>query len=94
MKIVRKLLEKLSTKHCLLGLWLIITLIYIAQMYVNNTYSSVGMDLVKIQVHIKSLELENTMLENEIASRSAIRYIDSKAKDLGFVSPKKVEYIK
>lgn len=94
MKHVRKLLEQVSLKFILLAIWILMTLFYGLQVTVNNMNASSGKTLNNMYIQIAQLQLSNQILENEIASRSSLLYIEAKAKEMGFVQAKKIQYIK
>jgi hypothetical protein len=51
------------------------------------------MNLDQLEKEKARLELENNVLENEIASRSALRYVEKKAESEGFRPYGKLLYI-
>ncbi|MBI4009137.1 hypothetical protein HY357_02800 [Candidatus Roizmanbacteria bacterium] len=93
MKKVRINLNNIKTKYIALVVWIIFTLFYILQSGLNNIVSSYAPTLNKIEKEIARVELENKLLENDIASASALRTIEVKAKEVGFQEPK-IQYIK
>ncbi len=70
---------------------LIFTLV--AEIWVANGLSTYGMKLTVIDNKMKNLQLENQVLENEIAQRGSYNQVFSKASQLGFTDEKNFEYI-
>lgn len=75
-------------------IWILSTVFYGLTIWLNNTYSGYGERLAEIEDKTNWLVLENQLLENKIASRSALRHISVKAKEMGFKAPEKMQYIK
>jgi hypothetical protein len=73
--------------------WASITFLYGVNIFLTNMMFDAGHKLVTIEQARQVLELDNRILENKIASYSALRYIAPVAGRMGF-SPAKVSYIK
>lgn len=94
MKKVRKSFKVSPIKFIVIFTWVGMTVTYGFQAFYSNHLYSKAEYLVSMQQQIKQLELENKLLENEIASRSALTNIDIIAKQMGFTPVKGVKYIK
>ncbi len=66
----------------------------LAQIWASNNMISYGEKLERLSVIQKSLNLENQLLENEIAKRESISNIASKSAELGFSEPESIQYIR
>lgn len=66
----------------------------IAEIWVANTLANFGEKFEKISNLQKSLEQENLMIENEIATNSSLQNIASKSGALGLNFSKSVKYIR
>ena len=94
MKKVRNMLENIKAKYLFLFLWIVMTASYLLYIVVSNRAAIDGQTYYQIQERIKALELENNILENEIASESSLRAINEKARGMGFSEAERIEYIK
>lgn len=65
----------------------------IAQIWVNNTAVSYGEKLESIVKLKSTLEMENTFLENEMASELSLTNIATKSSKLGFSRIESIQYI-
>lgn len=84
--------KKYSKKYiafCISGLVVLVVL----QIWAHNTVARYGDKFSQVSYLQQSLELENQVLENEIAKLSSIHYIASESAKLGFSKPKQVEYV-
>lgn len=85
--------KKSSKKHLVvLGIFLFILIV--AQIWVNNALVSDGEKLENITNLKKSYEMENTLMENEIANHLSLSSIATKSAELGFLTPEKIQYIR
>lgn len=64
------------------------------QIWVSHSLVNQGANLKKIEQLEKSLTQENLMLENAIATSSALFNIASASASLGFSAPRAVQYIR
>ena len=77
---------------CLTGAFLLGLIL--AEIWVANTLANFGEKFENIGSLQKSLEQENLILENEIATYSSLQNIASKSGTLGLTTPKSVKYIR
>lgn len=71
-----------------------ILVLSIAQIWVNNTAVSYGEKLESIDKLKSGLEMENTFLENEMASELSLANIATKSSMLGFSKIESIQYIR
>lgn len=71
-----------------------ILVLMLAQIWANNNVVTYGEKFEKLSSLTKTLNLENQILENEIAEYEALRNIASKSADLGFSEAQSIEYIR
>ncbi|MDP3733487.1 MAG: hypothetical protein Q8Q91_02985 [Candidatus Daviesbacteria bacterium] len=71
-----------------------ILVLSIAQIWVNNTAVSYGARLESIGKLKSTLEMENTFLENEMASELSLTNIATKSSKLGFSKIESIQYIR
>lgn len=76
-----------------LFMWVLFTAFYGFNVWFSNSKVDYGQKYAALEDRRKELELENKLLESEIASASALRHISVKAKEMGFSEPK-IMYIK
>ena len=69
-------------------------LVLFLEIWVVNRLSTFGHKIQDIKDSQASLELENQILESQIAKQASLLAIESKASALGFDSLKNIEYIK
>ena len=93
MQRVRILLERIDYKYLVLAIWVTMTMTYIIYIGISSRFITYGEQLDRLEKRQKQLIMENMILENEIASASALRHISVKARELGFGEPK-IMYIK
>lgn len=79
--------------------WVSLTVIFLIslvliEIWVNNTTVAYGVKFEKMAALEQQLLMENQILENEIAKNSSLSNISSKSAELGFLRPKRVEYIR
>lgn len=72
---------------------LLILSLVIIEIWVVHTLSGYGSKFKEIEKLQKNLELENQILENEIAHESSLNKIASSSATFGLEKPKKVQYI-
>ena len=68
--------------------------ILILEIWVSHATVSLGQRFREIEDLHANLALENQLLENEIASFSAISRTASIASEAGFIRPKNIQYIR
>lgn len=73
--------------------WVLLTIMYGVRLWVIMRLSGLGATAQTIIDQSDKLILENKVLENQIASKSALRTIDAEARRLGFKEAQ-IEYIK
>ena len=69
----------------------ILTLI---EIWASNTAVAFGEKFDKLSILQKNLEMENRILENEIAKNSSLLNIASKGAELGFLQSESIQYIR
>lgn len=87
-------LSKRSRKKPFYIVALCLLILIIAQIWVNNTVVGFGDRLESISQLKKALEMENQLLENEIANDSSLVNIATKGAELGFSSFESIQYIR
>lgn len=76
----------------LIGLSLFV--LVVAVIWANNTVIAYGDKFEKLSNLEKSLEMENQILENEIANNSSLKVISSKSAELGFSISQGIQYVR
>lgn len=71
-----------------------LAILIVAQIWVNNALVSDGEKLENIIKLKKTYEMENTLMENEIANSLSLVSIATKSSELGFLVPEKIQYIR
>lgn len=66
----------------------------VLEIWVNNAMATFGQKLASIENSQKALQLENRVLENEIAKQTALGNIASASAMLGFIKPKTIQYLR
>ena len=69
-------------------------ILVLVEIWVNNTFVSYGEKFDKMDSLVNTLNIENQLLENEIAKYSSLRNISSKSAELGFSQPASIQYIR
>lgn len=87
-------LEKKTPKRHLLWVALYLFVLILTQIWVNNTAVSYGEKLESISKLKYALEMENQILENEIADGSSLGSIASNSAKLGFSKIDSIQYIR
>lgn len=85
--------RRFSKKYITLVSISIFTLI-ILEIWVNNTMVLYGEKFEKMSQLENNLNMENQILENEIASGSSLQNLASKSAELGFSRAENVQYIR
>lgn len=87
-------LGKRSRKKPFIIIALCLLVLIIAQIWVNNTVVSYGGRFENISKLKETLEMENQLLENEIANDSSLTNIATKGAELGFSRLESIQYIR
>lgn len=66
----------------------------IAEVWASNTLVSYGDKFESLSRVSKSLQMENLILENQIAKNTSLVSIASKSASLGFSEPESIQYIR
>lgn len=69
-------------------------LLTVVEIWTNNTLITYGERYENLSNLSKSLQMENQMLENEIAENSSLQSIASKSAVLGFIKSEGIQYIR
>ena len=64
----------------------------LVEIWTNNTVVIYGEKFEKLSTISKQLNLENQILENEIAKNTSLNSIASKSAQLGFSTPESIQY--
>lgn len=64
------------------------------EIWVSNNVVTYGEKLQKLSMLEMTLNLENQILENEIASVGSLNFVASKSAELGFREPESIQYIR
>lgn len=75
------------------GIFILIMLLSILQLYVSNRFVTEGEKIKQAQDQAKLVKSENLSLEDKIQELSSLSYLEKQAIDLGFVKVNKVEYL-
>lgn len=86
--------NKKSSKKPLILLGIFLFILIVAQIWVNNALVSDGEKLENIIKLKKTYEMENTLMENEIANNLSLATIATRSGELGFLTPEKIQYIR
>lgn len=84
-------------KHRRFVVFLLLVMIAVfstVELTAKHASSIEGINLGKLQDEVKTLQLENTMLEEELLNIQSFRVIEEKAKQMGFVERKEIYQIK
>ncbi len=78
------------------GALIIITLfiLVIIEIWASNTMVTYGEKFESLFKLSKTLQMENQILENEIANNTSLISIASKSAQLGFLKPESIQYIR
>lgn len=86
--------NKKSSKKPLILLGIFLLILIVAQIWVNNALVSDGEKLENIIKLKKTYEMENILMENEIANNLSLATIATRSSELGFLTPEKIQYIR
>lgn len=82
-----------KSKKFLVPAFLIFGLLILVEIWVNNTAISYGEKFDNISNLQAVLQMENQLLENEIAKYSSLNEISESATAIGLIKPKNVQYL-
>lgn len=85
--------SKFPKKYIILVTFSLLVLTII-EIWVNNTVVTYSDKFESLSKLSKSLDLENRVLENEIAQNNSLGSIASKSAQLGFSTPESIQYIR
>lgn len=85
--------KKSSKKHWIIVAFSLFILIII-QIWASNTVVAFGEKLSSISKLKYKLEIDNQILENEIADRSSLKNLATKSSELGFSKIESIQYIR
>lgn len=66
----------------------------LVEVWAGNNVVAYGEKFEKLSTLQKTLNLENQILENEIAKKKSLNNIASKSGELGFSEPQSIQYIR
>lgn len=66
----------------------------LVEIWAGNNVVAYGEKLEKLSTLQKTLNLENQILENEIAEKESLNNIASRSGELGFSEPQSIQYIR
>lgn len=69
-------------------------ILMLAQIWASNNVVTYGEKLERLSALSRSLDLENQLLENEIAKERSLSNIASQSAKLGFSEPESIQYIR
>lgn len=82
-----------SKRYIALGACCLLVLI-LTQIWAGNNIVAYGEKFEKLSSIAKTLNLENQILENEIAKQESLSNIASKSAEFGFSQPQSIQYIR
>lgn len=94
MTIVRQQDSKKPQKKYLILLGLLLTILAVFEIWANNTVVTYGERFENLYKLQKALQMENQILENDIAKLTSLSKIASRSASLGFSAPEEIEYIR
>ncbi len=83
-----------GSKKIIIFISFFLLVLVVIEIWVSHTTVSLGEQMNDIENLRQNLNLENQLLENEIASAAAITRIASQSADIGFTAPKIIQYIR
>ena len=89
-----KKLESFRTNKLMIVVGFFLVSLVVAEIWVANTLANFGEKFEELNNLQKSLDQENLILENEIATHSSLQNIASKSGILGLTKSKSVKYIR
>lgn len=99
MTIIKKFGPEVEAKPKFPKVWVVLTsslllILVLIEIWVNNTTVEYGAKFEKIMSFKHILDLENQVLENEIAKDSSLLNISSSSAQLGFSQATSIQYIR
>ena len=82
-----------KSKKFLILTFLFFGVLILVEIWINNISITYGEKFENISKLQQALQLENKILENEIAKYSSLSEISSKSINLGMTKPKNVQYL-
>lgn len=73
---------------------LILFVLVVIEIWASNTVVTYGERLESLSKLSKNMQIENQVLENEIAKNSSLTSIASKSAQLGFLKTESIQYIR
>lgn len=93
MKQAIKIIEKCKPSYLIFLLWVILTIYHGIMLFIGQLTTDGNIKVFKMQELKEQLEIENNLLENEIAFKSSLRYTKEKAIEKGFQPTASVDYL-
>ncbi len=84
--------KTLPVRYIFIGVSLIA--LAVLEIWVNNAMATFGQKLADTESSEKVLQLENRVMENDIAKQVSLGNIASASATLGFVKPKTIQYLR
>lgn len=84
---------KRKSAYVVSGILLFLSL-SILEIWLVNRLVSFGQRMHQLMLAQTTLELENQLLENQLASKTSLNYLSLRSEQLGFASSKNVQYLK
>ncbi len=66
-------------------------ILFLAQLVVSNHLAGSGLEVRKLEIEIARIQDENQQLEQDLAAKSSLFAIASRAADSGFITPSKYQ---
>lgn len=82
-----------SKRYISLGVACLFVLMLV-EIWAGNNVVAYGEKFEKLSLIAKTLNLENQILENEIAKHESLNSVASKSAELGFSEPQSIQYIR
>jgi hypothetical protein len=90
------MLKKFNTgikkRYLIFGILIILPLVLL-EIWSVNRLATLGVEINKLENSAASLSLENQVLQNEIAKRSALSQVEAESKLLGFEKVKTIQAV-
>lgn len=84
---------KRRSSYVVSGILLFLSLT-ILEIWLVNRLASFGQRMHQLMLAQARLELENQLLENQLASKTSLNYLSLRSEQLGFVRGKDIQYLK
>lgn len=72
----------------------ILFVLMVVEIWASNNVVTYGEQFDKLSLLSKKINLENQILENEIAGKESLSHIASQSSELGFSEPESIQYIR